>query len=706
MNPQVPWTADVDGRITDFSGRWLELTGLTREEALGEGWQRTPHLDDLPRMVEVWTRSVESGEPFDIEHRIRLSTGEFRWMRSRAFPRRDDAGRVVRWYGTTEDIHDRKVAEERLKLSEATLRAFYDNSPLCMGIVEPTADDVLHIYDNAATRRFFGVEPGTTAGHMASQMKADPEVVSLWLSRYRQSDSAGGPVHFEHEYRSPTGPRWLSVTVSPLGLGPSAVGRFCYIAEDITDRKRSEAEREETQKTLFTLVEQCPFGIYIVDDEFRIASVNAGSQDAAFANVRPLIGRPFAEAMRIIWPEPVAADCINTFRHTLATGEPYSSRDFVSPRADTDQTEGYEWELHRITLPGGRHGVVCYYFDATRLGHAERELREAEGRLRTMADNAPMLIWQTDETGATFLNRHYLDFFDRTADELTGMGWAEFLHPDDAEGYVAAYRSAFDHRERYEYTCRFRRHDGEYRWLLSIGSPLHTADGAFAGFVGCSLDVTDTKRAEERQRLLSEASVVLLATDDLDDMLRGVFDKIAPHFALDSYFNFMVDETWDSLTVGVVRRYPRRSGPFHRADRVRAGRLRERGPDPAAACACHIQQSDDPKVRLVKSLGIRLYACNPLLAGGNLLGTLSFASRSRDEFDASEMEFLKTVCQYVTAAYERMRLIRRLREEDRRKDEFLAMLAARATQSVGTDSQRRVGDGDGREEPGGTAMGT
>ena len=270
-------------------------------------------------------------------------------MRSRAFPRRDDAGRVVRWSGTTEDIHDRKVAEERLKLSKATLRAFYDNSPLCMGIVEPTADDVLHIYDNAATRRFFGVEPGTTAGHMASQMKADPEVVSLWLSRYRQSDSASLTV--EHEYRSPTGPRWLSVTVSPLGLGPSAVGRFCYIAEDITDRKRSEAEREETQKTLLSLVEQCPFGIYIVDDEFRIASVNAGSQDAAFANVRPLIGRPFAEAMRIIWPEPVAADCINTFRHTLATGEPYSSRDFVSPRADTDQTKRVGATSHN---PAGR----------------------------------------------------------------------------------------------------------------------------------------------------------------------------------------------------------------------------------------------------------------------------------------------------------------------------------------------------------------
>ena len=303
-----------------------------------------------------------------------------------------------------------------------------------------------------------------------------------------------------------------------------------------------------------------------------------------------------------------------------------------------------------------------------------------------MADNAPMLIWQTDETGATFLNRHYLDFFDRTADELTGMGWAEFLHPDRAEGYVAAYRSAFDHRERYEYTCRFRRHDGEYRWLLSIGSPLHTADGAFAGFVGCSLDVTDTKRAEERQRLLSEASVVLLATDDLDDMLRGVFDKIAPHFALDSYFNFMVDETGTALRLVSFAGIPDEAA--RSIERIEFGQAvcGSVALTQQPACACHIQQSDDPKVRLVKSLGIRLYACNPLLAGGNLLGTLSFTSRSRDEFDASEMEFLKTVCQYVTAAYERMRLIRRLREEDRRKDESLAMLAAELWNPGGNDA--------------------
>ncbi len=96
--------------------------------------------------------------------------------------------------------------------------------------------------------------------------------------------------------------------------------------------------------------------------------------------MRPLIGRPFDEAMRIIWPEPIAAEFIQTFHHTLATGEPYSSTDFVSARADTGETEGYEWELHRLTLPGGRHGVVCYYFDATKLRQVEQELRDVDRR--------------------------------------------------------------------------------------------------------------------------------------------------------------------------------------------------------------------------------------------------------------------------------------------------------------------------------------
>jgi signal transduction histidine kinase len=91
--------------------------------------------------------------------------------------------------------------------------------------------------------------------------------------------------------------------------------------------------------------------------------------------------------------------------------------------------------------------------------------------------------------------------------------------------------------------------------------------------------------------------------------------------------------------------------------------------------ATHLQQSDDAQTELVKALGIRAYVCNPLIAGDKLLGTLSFASRSRDEFEPLELDFLQTICHHVTAAYERVRLVQQLLEANRRKDEFLATLA-------------------------------
>ena len=88
-----------------------------------------------------------------------------------------------------------------------------------------------------------------------------------------------------------------------------------------------------------------------------------------------MIGRSFDDAMRILWPQDVAAEVIKIFRHTLKTGEPEYSKDFINPRRDKEQIEGYEWELHRIATPDGRHGVVCYYFDSTALRDAERQVR-------------------------------------------------------------------------------------------------------------------------------------------------------------------------------------------------------------------------------------------------------------------------------------------------------------------------------------------
>ena len=183
------------------------------------------------------------------------------------------------------------------------------------------------------------------------------------------------------------------------------------------------------------------------------------------------------------------------------------------------------------------------------------------------------------------------------------------------------------------------------------------------------------RRQGERLRLLWEAASVLLSTDNPEAMMRGLFARIAPHFNLDAYFNFMVDETGEALRMESCLGIPdEEARKIRRLDFGQAicGTVAQ---TMLPITATHIQQSDDPRVQLVKGYGIRVYACNPLMAGDRLLGTLSFASRSRDTFTEDEIAFLQSICHYVAFAYERMRLIRQLFDEDRKKDEFLATLA-------------------------------
>jgi PAS domain S-box-containing protein len=123
--PTFAWTALPDGSVDFVNRHWQEYTGLSTERTVGSGWREAAHPEDVERNVEKWRASLATGEPFEDEVRYRrASDGQYRWFLSRAVPLRDGRGKILKWYGTSADIEDRKRAEqehERLRELESDL---------------------------------------------------------------------------------------------------------------------------------------------------------------------------------------------------------------------------------------------------------------------------------------------------------------------------------------------------------------------------------------------------------------------------------------------------------------------------------------------------------------------------------------------------------------------------------------------------------
>lgn len=116
--PQMVWSTRPDGHHDYYNARWYEFTGVPFGSTDGEGWNGMFHPDDQERAWATWRRSLESGEPYEIEYRLRHHSGEYRWTLGRARAARDASGQITRWFGTCTDIHDHKrMAEQEVLLS-------------------------------------------------------------------------------------------------------------------------------------------------------------------------------------------------------------------------------------------------------------------------------------------------------------------------------------------------------------------------------------------------------------------------------------------------------------------------------------------------------------------------------------------------------------------------------------------------------------
>ncbi len=408
--PDLVWAKDREGRITlGNEATFDRLGGGDPERVLGRD------VSDLvadPAEAEAIqqndARVLRRGEPVFVEESF-TQDGEAYHFQTLKAPLRDTAGDIVGIVGVSRDITEKKRGEQALAEATALLESLFQNAPVGLGVWDR---DFRFARINRELAAINGLPPEAHIGRRPDEILPGIAGLDIVYERWRQVLDTGEPWRgVEISGVTPAQPgraRYWSEDFFPVRLGDRNVA-IAAIVQETTERKAAEEALRTSRDSFRQLVERSPFGVYAVDADFRLVLVSEGAQKL-FENVRPLIGRDFAEVLHTVWPEAFADEASRRFRHTLETGAPFRAPGSVEQRADSGETEAYDWRLERVTLPDGRPGVVCHFYDLSERQrheeHIQLLMRELNHRSKNMLGLIQAIAHHTaSTTPADFVKR-------------------------------------------------------------------------------------------------------------------------------------------------------------------------------------------------------------------------------------------------------------------------------------------------------------
>ncbi len=395
--------------------------------------------------------------------------------------------------------------------------------------------------------------------------------------------------------------------------------------------------------------------------DYRFLEVNPAFERLTGMHRSNVVGKCVSEVLPDSEPH-----WLDAFGKVALTGEPQYLEEYSAPLNRWYQVFAYR--------PAPRQ-FAAVFSDISARRRAEAELlRERAVLDSTMRSTDMMLAYLDPAFNFVAVNPAYADTCRMSPAQMVGLNHFALYPDEENEAIFRRVRDtgtpAFLKDKPFEFPDQPERGRTYWDWSLV---PVKDAEGKVQGMVFSLRETTAYKRAEqalresgERFKLLSEVAARLLRTDHPQDLVEGLCREVMAHLNCDCFFNFLSDEA-----AGCLRLNAYAGVADAQADAITQLAFG------AAICGCvfetgqrmlveDVQHSDDPRVSLIRAYGIQAYACHPLFAQGQSIGTLSFGSRRRTSFRPDELELMRTVTDQVAAAMHRIRAECALRESEER----------------------------------------
>ena len=478
------YVKDLDGRYVMVNSAAASFLGKPAQEVIGKDDTELFPPEIARNIIEHDRTVIASGETQAYEERDFVIDGETRSNVAVTGVWRDARGDAIGVFGISRDITERKRAEEKLRVSEAELRALFeamndlimvfDGDGRCLKIAPTTPSNLYRPPEELLGKTFHEVFPKDQADTFLDQVRRTLETRSTNTFEFNlQLDDRQG---------------WFEATFSPM-LENTAVA----VARDITERKRA----EEQIRFQAHLLGQVQAAVIATDLEGMVTYWNEHAERLYGWSREEALGRNSAELTLGLTEVGEVEEIMEQLR-TIETWE---------GEAELRRKDGSTFFAHvSISLThdveGQPVGIVGVSADITERKRAEEELHQSEERYRSVVDNVKEVIFQTDAEGLwTFLNPAWTEVTGFSVEESIGKSFLGYVHPEDRQRNLELFRPLIEREKDYcRHEIRYLTKEGDFRWIevwarLTLGE-----DDAIVGTSGTLNDITERKQAEDELR--------------------------------------------------------------------------------------------------------------------------------------------------------------------------------------------------------------